>query len=487
MLKKLSLCAALAMPSLALAENAALIVGVSDYENYSDVRDGSRSVTAARSLDRIGFSIEAKADASRRETLQMLLRMVPKLASADRAIVVLSGNFLNYGGSNWFLAANSGRPTVMNIGDQGIYLGSILDVLAEVPGGAVLVLGERDGARDYRGRINLGLGEIDIPQGVTVIRGTAGQVAAFTRNRLTNEDTDIIAAARADGLTLEGFVPRRMPLIEGFAAGNNDELVFDFSPNEGSQSAANADLRAWQAAQEADTVEAYRAYREEFSNGRYRSEARQRMTVLQNDPIYQARKTEEALNLSRDQRRQIQAALTNLDFNTRGVDGIFGNGSRRAIGDWQEAQGYGRTEYLSQSNIRLIMRQARSQREEVEAADRAYWSQTGASGGRSGLQQYLSRYPEGVFADEAKQSLEQLNQSTAALDRARAEEEALNLSSVIVGLIEFQLAALGMNPGNMDGRLDENARRAIQEYQRSQGLPQTGYISREVIARLINR
>ena len=36
---------------------------------------------------------------------------------------------------------------------------------------------------------------------------------------------------------------------------------------------------------------------------------------------------EDALGLSRGERRNIQQDLTDLGFNTRGVDGLFGNGT----------------------------------------------------------------------------------------------------------------------------------------------------------------
>lgn len=44
---------------------------------------------------------------------------------------------------------------------------------------------------------------------------------------------------------------------------------------------------------------------------------------------------EDALELSKTDRRELQRRLSLLDYNTRGVDGVFGPGSRKAVQSWQ--------------------------------------------------------------------------------------------------------------------------------------------------------
>ena len=43
-----------------------------------------------------------------------------------------------------------------------------------------------------------------------------------------------------------------------------------------------------------------------------------------------------------------------LNYNTRGVDGIFGPGSRGAITNWQQSNGYPQTSYLTVDQIDLM-------------------------------------------------------------------------------------------------------------------------------------
>lgn len=57
--------------------------------------------------------------------------------------------------------------------------------------------------------------------------------------------------------------------------------------------------------------------------------------------------TEAALGLSRQQRSAVQAGLTRRGFDTRGIDGMFGQGTRNAIGAWQRANDLTSTGYLT--------------------------------------------------------------------------------------------------------------------------------------------
>ena len=62
------------------------------------------------------------------------------------------------------------------------------------------------------------------------------------------------------------------------------------------------------------------------------------------DPAEQA---ELALNLNRNDRKELQAALTALGFDTNGIDGFFGPGTRNAIRGYQASKGAERTGFLT--------------------------------------------------------------------------------------------------------------------------------------------
>ncbi|WP_244961239.1 peptidoglycan-binding domain-containing protein [Paracoccus sanguinis] len=67
-----------------------------------------------------------------------------------------------------------------------------------------------------------------------------------------------------------------------------------------------------------------------------------------------AAQTERALGLSIAQRSAVQAGLTRRGFDTRGVDGTFGPGTRRAIANWQRANDLSSTGYLTGAQFQRL-------------------------------------------------------------------------------------------------------------------------------------
>ena len=164
---------------------------------------------------------------------------------------------------------------------------------------------------------------------------------------------------------------------------------------------------------------------------------------------------------------------------------------------------------------------------ELRAGDRSYWAQTGANGSERGLQLYLQRYPNGQFANRARAELARMTAQTdeqawahavrANTDAAYREylsdfpngiykdiartrigaapevvenegkrvEESLRLNSVSRLLIEQRVADLGYRTGPRDGNFDLATRQAFRSYQRDRNMPVTGYVTADMIRRLL--
>jgi peptidoglycan hydrolase-like protein with peptidoglycan-binding domain len=296
-----------------------------------------------------------------------------------------------------------------------------------------------------------------------------------------------------------------------------------------------------------DTADAYQNYVERYPAGQFVEEAEALILEIATEPNRAARLQEEGLSLSRDARRDIQRDLTILDYDTRGIDGIFGPGTRSAITNWQQGDGFAQTGYLTQEQITQLDAQAarRAAELEVEAEraraakereDRAFWAETGAKEDEPGLRAYLERFPDGLFASDATEALaaieEGKRQQAAAEDKAAwdaateantvagyrgyltafaqgafvaeanariealeapepsddaaiAAETALGLDGITLRLIEARLAQIGLEPGEVDGGLDEDSRRAIRNFQGDRDLGVTGYLNEETIVRLL--
>ncbi|MFT6073980.1 MAG: peptidoglycan hydrolase-like protein with peptidoglycan-binding domain [Yoonia sp.] len=471
----------LAMP--AIADDAALLLGVERYDDLRRVSDGTDVLNAADNLREAGYTVSTLANGSARDMNRLLERFATDATDADRLVVGLAGQFVTDGTRSWFLAEDANRPSPFGLGDA-VSIETVMRVMSQTSGRAVLVLGYDQSEDDAIGAyLRQGVGDLVVPQGVTVIFGEPDMADGVLINAVAEPDGDVMAYVRGNRrLRALGYQPKTLIMQP-----SEIQIVRPVPVIEPS-------LRAWNDAQEANTANSYRDFLADNPRSPFAAVARDRLAQIENDPIRMAELIEDALNLSRNERRAIQRNLILLEFNTRGVDGIFGPGTRGAIRNWQQSNGFAKTAYLTASQINRIDGQASRRAAETAAEeertreasirlDRDYWEETGARGDQAGYRAYLERYPEGIFALEAQSKLN----VPAEIDSraAREQEDALNINPVLRRLIESRLAGLGYNPGDIDGRFDSNTRRAIASYQSQRNLSSSGYVDQPTLARLL--
>ena len=86
---------------------------------------------------------------------------------------------------------------------------------------------------------------------------------------------------------------------------------------------------------------------------------------------------EKELGLTRTDRREIQRRLTLMDYNTRGVDGVFGNGSRTAIRQWQRDNDQPSSGYLDLNQLVFLREMSQSEYAVWEARPKRYTDRNG--------------------------------------------------------------------------------------------------------------
>ncbi|HVG47651.1 MAG TPA: peptidoglycan-binding protein [Rubellimicrobium sp.] len=534
--------AALLAPAAAPAENLAVVLGTGDYATLPDLPRGEEVVDAVDGLVALGFRVRAQADAEVDALVPVLDAFVELAPEADRLLVVLSGRFVTDGRRTWYLARDAVAPGLFDVDLQGISVDSVLEVMADLPSRSVLLLGVDPRADEaFDPWLSEGLGEIAIPQGVTVLRGTPREAANFLADELSVPGGDLARLVAAnDAIEGEGYLPRGFVFTPAARS----------APAPDPQAAQAQEAALWQGAVALNTVLAYQNYLDAYPQGRYAGQARQGIQAILSEPNREARLAEDALRLSTDQRREIQRNLALLEFDPRGIDGIFGPGTRSAVTDWQQQNGFPQTSYLDREQIERLSAQAarraqqleaeaERQRQAAERADRAYWEETGARGDEAGLRAYLARYPDGLRAEDATATLAQIEaekreaaraedrnawdaarrantvvsyqryletfpegrfvedarsrrnalvqeqQESQATAEARAEEQALGLNPMTSRVIEQRLDALGLEPGAADGTFDQETRRALRNYQRDRGLPITGFLNEPTLVRLL--
>lgn len=484
-MRKLTLIAALSSIAFPVfADDAALLMGVDRYDDFRRVSNATDVLNSAESLRNAGYEVSTLANGSASDMSRLLERFAADAVDADRLVVGLAGRFVTDGERSWLLAEDANRPTPFGLSDA-ISIETVMHVLAQAPGQAILILGYDQGNDDAIGNyLRQGVGDLDVPQGVTVLYGEPN-----------NTDSVVIDAVAKPGENVMAFVRNTRRL--GSLGYQPDSLVMQQITSDVVTTLPTIEpsLRAWNNAQEANTAASYRDFLFDNPGSPYAALARGRLDDIESDPIRLAELEEAGLNLTRNERRTIQRNLTLLEFNTRGVDGIFGPGSRSAIRNWQQVNGFAQTSYLTTEQVNRLDAQAgrlaaqieaeeERAREEALRLDRDYWDETGARGSIAGYRAYLERYPNGVFATEARGKLAAVETETDN-SAAIARERALNINPVLRRLIENRLAQLGFNPGDVDGRFDRNTRRAISGYQAQGNLTPTGYLDQATLARLL--
>lgn len=537
----------LALSGAVHAQTAALLIGTEDYERVGDVRRGDEIADATAALDRAGVRVVSRRDGDLDDMRQALAEFGQMAEESDRLLVALGGRFLHTTAETYYLPADADTGPLATLAATSLPLSTVIAWLADKPGDAVLILATDDLDASYGAFVSAGIGQIEIPQGVTVLTGDPRSVAQFVEDQMARPGTDLVAEARRAGLEVSGFAASGYSFVEV-----QEQPVQLPSPPPLSDDAADRlqDIRAWRDADSENTADAYRDYIRSFPDGQFRRMAENRIEALTDTPELRAERAEQALDLNRDQRREIQRDLSLLDYNTRGIDGIFGRGTRSAVSAWQAAQGFESTGFLAADQIARLDAQAERRAAELEAEaerrraqqlaqDSAFWDETGALGDEAGLRTYLGRYPDGEYAEEARERLAaieiQKRRSTDARDRqlwdeatqvntlrayrdylqiapggafrdeaqtriaaleaatrnseadsaAARAEQALNLTPRTRQVVESRLDALGLRPGQVDGAFDGDTRRAIRRYQASRNLEETGYLNETVVVQLL--
>ncbi len=538
--------AAVTLGSTASAEDLALVLSNRVYDRAGDVA-GSREFRRTPDLLRqAGFRvISSFSDSSSTQREHALdFEAAVTAGEADRILIILSGHVVKGPRDSWLLGREAGQVSAVSVGASALSVSALTELAARAPGRAVVMIADSDVELPLGAGMAQGAGRVKAPQGVTLIKGSAGALNDVLKDGILDPSKSLARVEReaGDNVEFSGFVSATNRFMAGTGGAPTGGLT-------GTQDVG--ELAYWNAAQDIGTLQALRSYVERFPDGRFTAEATARIREIEARPGRRAQEAEEALELDRDQRRAIQRNLSLLGYDTRGIDGIFGQGTRTAIRSWQDSINQEGTGFLTRFQLGELRRaaharaaevqeEARRRQQEQEARDRAYWAETGSAGRESGLRAYLERYPDGLFAERAQGRLNEIQESRRAeaaqelraawdearerndlqgyraflerypnssltdeaqarirrlqardvnreqIERDRTEEAQLAATQSARLIIERRLANVGQDTGEVDGRFTRETRRAIRRFQRARGVEATGFVSRQTLVLLLS-
>ncbi|WP_372886691.1 peptidoglycan-binding protein [Shimia sp.] len=504
----------------ALAADLALVLTVEDYRYQPPLRADPNLRSIAQKLRRSGFEVIVNDRQDSAGLRAATARFSDRLRQgADRVMVVVSGHYASAFRSPWLLGADAGDVGALDIGGSALPLGGLTALVAGHQGQAVVVVGRYERDLILGQGAGGGLAGLSFPHGVSGFLAPADRLDSLVAELLTpGRPLAEIAKSAGPGIEARGYQPRAAAFLPYLAP---------VDPGEGSY---------WDALRDLGTEQALRFYLDRYPNGRHAGEARAALRQLRHDEAAQMKQAETQLGLSPSQRRAVQEDLTLLGYDTRGIDGVFGNGTRRAITGfqrdnalpatgfltaqthdvlrdkadrkrqlqdrrdrqlWREVEGRdsleGYARYLDAYPDGLFAAEARRRHAELsrsqsQVGDQAAWEQALYHDGLTGYRAYLEAHPHGRYADEARrrvEAFERIQDNQDLLQRQSEQERSLAGNQISRLLVEQRLSTHGEDPGAIDGVFDENTRRALRRFQRSRGVPVTGLVSQKTMLLLV--
>lgn len=431
---------ALVHPTVAWSENLALVLSNSRYAELETAKGAANWGALVKEFGDAGFRVIGAQDLSASSLQQAATEMQDAVQSGgiDRIAVVLSGHFVAGARDTWLLGKDAGDLSSITVATAGLSVSALVELAGEVPGKALVVLMPSEGASFPAGyNLKAGIGAFDIAQGVTVAQGPSRPMQRWIGASVLSPGTSLFALAQAapDQIQMSGFISKHVNFSDTVTA-----QVPQVKPAEVTEAAKERAF--WTSANNTGTAASFEQYLQRYPQGAFAADARARIAAIRDTPEKRAEAGEAALSLNRDQRRDVQRDLSLLGFDPRGIDGVFGPGTRAALRAHQRSLDLPETGFLGERQLQRLQsdaaqraetlaREAQERRDREEVQDRSYWDSVGRGGDEAGVRAYLERYPDGVFADVAQQRLNQLDDDRrqqaaaserAAWDRVRAQD-----------------------------------------------------------------
>ncbi|MEM7269444.1 MAG: peptidoglycan-binding protein [Pseudomonadota bacterium] len=448
----------------ALAEGAALVIGNADYAHAPRALSAERdSEAVADALRGAGFEVVQGLDLDRAGMRALMNQFAVASIGAEQIVIYYSGHAMRMQGETYLAPVDFNPTSPVAAALDGATLATLEALAATRPGASILFV---DGAQlngfDATAFAEPGLAELDAPEGVLIVSaaepGRAVRRSRWRRSGFANAVIDRFLEEDAAAMD----VARELDAPIWTTGAIDEEVVLVPAPEPEpvaaaaiSEVAQQIELAFWQSTEAAGGRADYEAYLARYPQGLFAAIARNRLADLgvsapsapaaavqpaQTSGPTQAdrdKAVEDALRLSRSERRRIQGDLTELGFDTNGVDGIFGRGTRGAVRRWQEVEGLPVSGYLDGPQIailrsaaqtaidereRLAAETARLSKAEAQRREDQFWARTRAINTYAAYQRYLVAYPEGAYADDARTVIAAIDSREASQVWARAAE-----------------------------------------------------------------
>ncbi|MDH3742276.1 MAG: caspase family protein [Hyphomicrobiales bacterium] len=356
------------------ARRMALVIGIDQYQYIPKLQKAVGDADAmASTLKRLGFDVTKVVNADRRTLNIAIADFKARLSRDDIALIHYSGHGIAIDGQNYLLPADipkpqSGRKDLVTY--EAIALNRLVDQLAA--SGARTRLLVIDACRDnpfaQAGVRSVGstrgLARTDAPAGTFIMYSAGYRQRAL--DRLGDDDQattsvytrTLITELQKPGKSISKIARDVRGKVEQLASSIghvqrpayydelSDQLVLlpgeqlqtspaPAQPAQPAQSDRDFELAYWNSVKDTGNPDLLKAYLKQYPGGAFASLAR---TMLERRPAG-ADEADEKPPTSKERISSVQAELARRNCNPGPVDGIWGNGSRRAAAAFIKAAG----------------------------------------------------------------------------------------------------------------------------------------------------
>ena len=468
----------------AAESRVALVIGNGAYQHAPALANPLHDAAdVGAALARLGFAVTRLEDADYAALRRGLLEFTRAAAAADIAVVFYAGHGIEVDQRNFLVPVDARLLSDRDVEFETVPLELVSRAVDGASGLRVVILDacrenpfavsmQRAGATRAIGR---GLARVE-PSGATLVAYAAkeGTVAADGEGRNSPYSRALLTHLEEPGLEVGLMFRRVRDAVMAATGGRQEPFTYGSIPSRGAylvdpptpttddrptaespatdrltaeqlaveRLEAERELLFWESVKDSDIAASLQAYLDRYPGGTYEVLARNLLQEMQmavasaeapaaaklpppsGDPDPEA--VEAGLGLERSDRRRIQAGLAALGFDPGPADGLFGRGTRGAIGKWQAAQGGVVTGYLDAAAAKTLLAAAPEPEEPAEdlrlVAERAFWEEVSDSEDPADLEGYLAAYPGGAYAMLAQRRLDRL--AALADDAAFADAQA---------------------------------------------------------------
>ena len=395
-------------------QRVALVVGNAAYAHAPALATPLNDASdVGEALERLEFAVTRVENADQAALLRRLRAFATAAEAAETAVVFYAGHGVAVDGRNFLLPVDARLASERDIEFEAVPLALAERAVARAAKVRVIVLdasrenpfvssmGEAEAMRS----IGRGLARLKPSTGTLVASAaTEGTLALDGQGPNSLYGKTLLRYLEEPGLEVGAMFDKVREAVLAATGGSQEPTVYGSllsasaylgpSPSstesqaatqeaagEGAPDRLTAEMLAaerlyWDSVKDSSDPAEIRTYLDRYPNGTYAALARVRVGRLKREagataasagsgaetpagtaetgPALEPEAAEKALGLRRDDRRLIQSGLTALGFDPGPVDGVFGRGTRAAIGKWQTAEGRPDTGYLDVAAARAL-------------------------------------------------------------------------------------------------------------------------------------